>query len=344
MPPQTALVERNGSELNLPMTEVRVDDVVVVRPGSKIPVDGIVVSGQATVDQATITGESIPLSAFEGTQVFAATIAIGGAMRVRAERVGADTTFGRVIRMVEEAEMHRADMQRLADRVAGWYLPVVIALAALTFLISRNLSSVVAVLVVACACSFALATPIAILASVRAAARQGLLIKGGKYPEALARADTVLIDKTGTLTLGKPRITDVVDVDGIDPDAVLALAASTERYSEHPFAEAVRAHARNRGLAVAEATAFEALPGTGVRAQVDGHSVVVGNQRSVAAAHAAVGRELEEQGKTLLFVARDQHLVGILGAADTLRAGDPRGFAGSSQAGHPAPRTVHRRQ
>lgn len=197
MAPQTALIERDGVEHEMALAEVRVGDVVVVRPGAKIPVDGLVVAGRVTVDLASITGESMPVDVAEGDRVFAATVAGGGSLRVRTEGVGADTTFGRVIQMVEEAEVHRADVQRLADRVASWYLPVVVALAVLTCLVSRNLSAVVAVLVVACACSFALATPIAILASVGAAARRGLLIKGGKYLEALARADAVLIDKTG---------------------------------------------------------------------------------------------------------------------------------------------------
>ncbi len=320
MTPQTALVERDGGEHEVALAEVGVGDVVVVRPGATIPVDGLVVGGRATVDQASITGESMPVDVAPGDRVFAATVTSGGGLRVQTERVGVDTTFGRVIRMVEEAETHRADVQRLADRVAGWYLPVVVVLAALTFLISRNLSAVVAVLVVACACSFALATPMAILASVGAAARRGLLIKGGRYLEALARADAVLIDKTGTLTTGRPRVTDVIDHGGLGEDGVLRLAASAERYSEHPLAEAVRALALERGISLQMPDEFEALPGAGVRARVDGSMVVVGSRRLAGGdGGAMLGQELEAQGKSLLFVQRDQRLIGILAAADEMR-------------------------
>lgn len=318
--PQTALVERAACELEVTLAEIGVGEVVVVRPGGKIPVDGLVVGGHATVDQASITGESMPVDVAEGDRVFAATVAGGGSLRVRTERVGAETTFGQVIRMVEEAEMHRADVQRLADRVAGWYLPVVVVLAVLTFVVSHRISSVVAVLVVACACSFALATPIAILASVGAAAKRGLLIKGGKYLEALARADAVLIDKTGTLTTGRPVVTDIVDLDGLGQDGLLRLAASAERYSEHPLAEAVRARALERALPLQELDDFVAFPGAGVRARLDGSIVAVGSRRLAAGEDAATtqGYELEAEGKTLLFVTRDQHLVGIIAASDTL--------------------------
>ena len=328
MAPQTGLVERDGVEREVALAEVRVGNMVIVRPGAKIPVDGVVVAGRATVDQASITGESMPVDVVEGDRVFAASVASGGSLRVRTERVGEDTTFGRVIRMVEEAEVHRADMQRLADRVAGWYLPVVVALAVLTLAVSRDLSAVVAVLVVACACSFALATPIAILASVGAAARRGLLIKGGKYLEALARADAVLIDKTGTLTTGRPRVTDVIHLDGFGEDTVLRLAASAERYSEHPLAEAVRALALERRLSLEVPDEFEALPGAGVRARVGGSTVVVGSRRLAGSdGPATVGQELESQGKSLLFVVRDQRLVGVLAAADTLRPEIPEALA-----------------
>lgn len=320
MAPQTARVERDGQEVELPIAEVQVGDTVIVRPGEKIPVDGDVIDGQATVDQATITGESMPVEAGPGARVFAATIARLGHLRVRTIHVGADTTFGRVIKMVEEAEAHRADVQRIADKFSAYYLPVVAGIATLTFLISRNPLSTAAVLVVACSCSFALATPIAMLASIGAGAKRGLLIKGGKYLELLARADVLLIDKTGTLTLGKPQITDVIALNGLPDSEILALAASTERYSEHPLAETVRAAAREQGLTLAEPHDFEAIPGMGVRAKVDGSRVAVGSWRMMPNAavldHAA---ELEARGKTLLFIARDDELVGILAAADTLR-------------------------
>ncbi len=208
--PQTARVERDGQESEVPIATVIPGDIVIVRPGEKIPVDGEVVAGHAAVDQSTITGESMPVEAGLGARVYAATIASQGSLKVRTTHTGADTTFGRVIRLVEEAEANRADVQRVADRFAGYFLPVVAGIAALTYLISRDPMSVVAVLVVACSCSFALATPIAMLASIGAAAKHGLLIKGGKYLEVLAKADVLLIDKTGTLTLGKPQITEII--------------------------------------------------------------------------------------------------------------------------------------
>src|SRR5579883_3479667 len=321
--PQTARVERSGTEVIVPIAEVQVDETVVVRPGEVIPVDGVVVSGQATVNQAAITGESMPVEVSAGSQVFAATTATLGSLRVRVGHVGADTTFGRVITMVEEAEAHRAPVQRIADRFSAYFLPVVATIAALTFLITRHPLSAAAVLVVACSCSFALATPIAMLASIGAAASRGLLVKGGKYLELLARAEVLLIDKTGTITAGQPRITDVVPLDGASADEVLAMAASAERYSEHPLAAAVRAAAKQRALHLTEPEHFEALPGLGVRAQVDGSAVVVGSRRMVPGDVPPAGTQtleaLEAQGKTLLVVARDGTPIGVIAAADTPR-------------------------
>ncbi|MER3428123.1 MAG: copper-translocating P-type ATPase, partial [Pyrinomonas sp.] len=328
MAPQTARVERDGQEVEVPVGAVQVGDVVVVRPGDQIPVDGEVVSGQATVNQSAITGESMLVEVGPGARVFAASFVSLGGLRVRATAVGADSTFGRVIRLVKEAEAHRAEVQRLADRFSGYYLPVVATVAALTFLLSRNAIATAAVLVVACSCSFALATPIAVIASIGAAAKRGLLIKGGKYLEALAHADVLLLDKTGTLTLGWPQITDVVALNGLPQNEVLALAAAAERYSEHPLAKAVREAARARGLALGEPEQFEAIPGMGVRARVGQATVVVGSHRLAGNGQPpALVTDLEKQGKTLLFVARDGELVGVLAAADTLRPEVPAALA-----------------
>ena len=322
--PRTARVERDGREAEVPIGEVRVGETVIVRPGEQIPVDGEVMGGHATVDQAAITGESMPADVGPGGRVFAATLARLGSLRVRATHVGPDTTFGRVITLVEHAESHRADVQRVADRFCGYYLPVVVGIAALTFLLRHNLLATVAVLVVACACSFALATPIAMLASIGAGARRGILIKGGKYLESLARADVLLIDKTGTLTLGRPQVVDIVALNGVSDCDVVTLAASAERYSEHPLAEAVRAAARERGLSMEEPEEFEALPGLGVRARVRGAVIAVGSRRmgsSVVSVQNAAA--LEAQGKTLIYVARDDVPIGAIAAADTLRPEAP---------------------
>ena len=318
--PQTARVLRSDTEVEVPIAEVQVGDTVVVRPGEKVPVDGEVVSGQATMNQAAITGESMPVEVGAGGKVFAATLAQLGSLRVRTTGVGRDTTFGRVIKLVEEAETHRAEVQSLADKVSAYYLPVVAAIAVLTYVLSGNALATAAVLLVACSCSFALATPIAMLASVGAAAKRGLLIKGGKYLEALAKADVLLVDKTGTLTLGKPQVTDVVPFADVTEDDLLRLAASAERDSEHPLAEAVRRAARERNLRPSAPDRFEALPGRGVRAVVEGEAITVGNVRLVpeAAEHPRV-KDLEAQGKTLLLVARDGVPLGVLAAADTPR-------------------------
>ncbi len=326
--PQTARVERNNLELEIPITEVNVGEIVVVRPGEKIPVDGEVINGQATIDQAAITGESMPVEVTKGNHVFAASIAKLGGLQIKTLRVGADTTFGRVVKMVEEAEANRADVQRFADKFSAYYLPIVAGIGALTFLISRNPLSTAAVLVVACSCSIALATPVAMLASIGGSAKRGLLIKGGKYLEILARADVVLVDKTGTLTLGQPKITDIVPLNGLPASEILLLAASAERYSEHPLAEAVRRMARSENVELSESQSFEAIPGMGIRAKINGTAIQVGNRRLVPSADALpVVKELEEQGKTLLFLSRDNQLVGILAASDTLRSEVPASFS-----------------
>lgn len=318
--PQTARVERGGAEVDVPVTGVRPGDTVVVRPGERVPVDGTVVSGQATLNQSAITGESMPVEATAGTRVYAATLAQLGHLKVRAERVGRDTTFGKTVRLVEEAEANRGEVQRVAERFSALYLPIVATIALLTYLLSGNVLATVAVLVVACSCSFALATPIAMMASIGAAAKKGLLIKGGKYVEILARADVLLVDKTGTLTQGKPQLTDVVPTGDLSENELLALAASAERYSEHPLAQTVRLAALERGLTVPEPSGFEAVPGHGVRATVNGQRVEVGSHRLVPQGERAdVGAVLERAGKTLLFVAVDGELVGILGAMDTVR-------------------------
>ncbi len=335
--PQTARVDRDGAEIEMPIDQVKIDDMIIVRPGEKIPVDGDVIDGHATIDQAAITGEAMPVEAGPGAKVYAATFARLGSLRVRATHVGSDTTFGRVIKLVEEAEAHRANVQRFADKFSAYYLPVVATIAALTFLIKRDPLATAAVLVVACSCAFALATPIAMLASIGAGAKRGLMIKGGKYLESLARADVLLIDKTGTLTLGKPQITDIVNVDfgiqnseldsafHIPHSEILRLAASAEKYSEHPLAEAVRAAAMERHLDLLEPREFQAIPGFGVRARVNGSVVSVGSrrmltERSDLSPHI---QQLESQGKTLLYVSQDDQLIGVLAATDTSRAEVP---------------------
>ena len=366
MAPQSARVERDEGEQDVPIEEVQIGETVVVRPGEKIPVDGEVISGQATIDQASITGESMPVTVGEGSQVFAATIAQFGSLRVRATGIGSDSTFGRVIKMVEAAEANRANVQQIADKFSAYYLPVVAGIAFLTYLFSRNPLATAAVLVVACSCSFALATPIAMLASIGAAARHGLLIKGGKYIEALDKADVLLIDKTGTLTLGKPEVTDVLPAGApisyeaasirfpdrpaqsneSEIEALLKLAASVERFSEHPVAEAIRQAARKRGLSFFDIQDFEALPGLGVRGRLDGEPVMIGSRRMIEDSLNSesepsrlpeplieAAERFETQGKTILYVVQDGEACGLLAVADTLRPEVPGALAAVIQGG-----------
>ncbi len=342
--PQPARLERNGHEIEVPISQVQIGETVVIRPGEQIPVDGEVIAGHAIVDQSTITGESMPIEAGPGTQVFAATIASQGSLRVRAAHVGPDSTYGRVIKLVEEAEAHRGDIQRMADKFSAYYLPVVIGVALLTLIIRRDPLATAAVLVVACSCAFALATPIAMLASVGAGAKQGVLIKGGKYLEILPSADVLLIDKTGTLTLGKPYITDIVPIGVLQKNGanyatgeenieesqsrILTLAASAERYSEHPLAEAVRLEASQRGISPQELDDFEAIPGMGINAQLNGDSIRVGNRKFIEeiwgnTLDLAAIEQLRAQGKSLLYVALNGEPCGILAAADKLRSEVP---------------------
>lgn len=321
--PKQARVVRDSVEQEIPVEAVRPGEIVVVRPGEQIPVDGVVVEGHATVDQATITGEPLPVEAEPGSRVFAATIARLGSLRIRTERVGADTTFGRVVRLVQEAESNRAEVQRFADRFSSYYLPIVVAIAALTFLIRRDPLAMAAVLVVACSCSIALATPVAMLAAIGRAAREGVLIKGGKYIEALARANVLLLDKTGTLTLGRPQIERVIPFNGVEPTEALRLAASAERDSEHPLAEAVRAHAARQGIRLSEPTRFEAIPGKGVIAEVEGHCVAVGSHRLLAAQDAALVASVKETQGSVLWVVCDGKPIAALVATDTLRPETP---------------------
>lgn len=330
MAPQTARIEKNGEEKEIPIAEVQLDDIVIVRPGEKIPVDGEVIAGHAAVDQSSVTGEAMPVEAGIGSQVRGATILKQGTLKVRTQAVGAQSMFGRVIKMVEEAEAHRADVQQFADKFSAYYLPVVASIAALTFLFSRNPLATAAVLLVACSCTIALATPIAMLATIGMNAKHGVLIKGGKYIETLARADVLLIDKTGTLTLGKPVVTDIIALNGMDEHTLLARAASADRYSEHPLADALRRSAHERGLVLSEITNFESHTGKGVQATVDGKKVFVGKSPHAIPKQA---KEFEAQGKTVLYVSIDNSLTGFIAVSDTLRNEVPDALREAKQLG-----------
>ena len=320
MAPKTARVVQNGQELDLAIGDIKLGDVVVVRPGESIPIDGKVTEGHASVDQSAINGESMPVEVFEGKNVFAASILLNGMLKIKTSAVGRETTFGKIIKMVEEAEANRGEFQLLADKFSGYYLPIVALIAAGTFIISRNPIAAASVMVVACSCSFSLATPVAMLASIGSAAKKGLLFKGGKYIESLSKADTVFIDKTGTLTIGKPIITNVVTIGSFYAEELIQLCASAERYSEHPLAQAVLKEAEVRRLLLLPAKAFNNIPGKGITAEIDGRNIAVMNAPLTSVGEAAqLGKQLHTEGKTLLFVQVDGVDAGVLAAEDVLR-------------------------
>jgi len=342
--PKTARVLRDGAEVEVSIEQVQPRDRVLVRPGEQIPVDGRVLTGHSSVDQAPITGESLPVEKNEGDKVFAGTLNQLGMLTVDVTCIGRDTTLGKIVRLVEEAEASKAPVQKFADRYSSYFLPVVLGIGLLTMLVTRDPRHGIAVLVVACPCAVALATPLSVVASMGAAARHGILIKGGLYLEALARVDTVVVDKTGTLTLGKPSVTQILNLESqISAQAastqnptseILALAASLERYSEHPLAGAVIAEASARGLPLDGARDFAAIPGKGVTARVNGDVVCVGtrsllDERSVqvSADDARRAEELEVQGQTVLWLARGTEALGLIAVADVIRPEVPSAIA-----------------
>lgn len=332
--PETARVERGGGELVVPAGEVARGEVVLVKPGERIPVDGVVVDGRASVNQAPITGESVPLAKQPGDQVFAATICERGALRVRTERVGRDTTFGQIVRLVEEAEAAKAPVQRFADRFTAYYIPVVVMVAVGTYLIGGSATAAVATVLVACSCAIAMATPITVLAAVGQSAKRGIVIKGGRYLEALAKVDTLVMDKTGTLTVGRPEVSEVVAFDGPGEQEVLRLAASLERRSEHPLADGIVRAARVRSLVLGEPGDFKVYPGEGVSGTVDGVTVLCGTERLMGRAGVRVPDGIRERtlalardGKSVVLLARDGQMAGLIALADTLRAEVPGAIA-----------------
>jgi Cu+-exporting ATPase len=324
--PAVAHVLRNGHEQDVPVADVAVGESVVVRPGERIPVDGVVVAGHAPVDQAPITGESVPVDKAPGDSVFAATIAQAGALTVRATAASADTTFARIVRLVEEAESQKTPVQRFADRFSTWYLPIVLVISIATYLVTGAVVNAVAVLVVACACAITIATPVVVLASVGTAARRGLLIKGGIALEQLARVDTVVMDKTGTLTLGAPQMTDFVPLNGIPEDTLFRAVATIESRSEHPLARAIVEAGRERGSVPLDVEQFAALPGRGLVGTVGGTEWAIGNRRLLAErgvelslADDAQAQMLERAGRTTFFVMHAGGVAGLVGVTDVVR-------------------------
>src|SRR5213596_994857 len=332
--PRTAHVLREGREEEVPVELVQVDEVVVVRPGERIPVDGTIVEGFSAIDESMITGESIPVDKRVEDPVIGATMNKSGLLKIRATRVGADTTLNQIIKLVGDAQVARAPIQRLADRVASVFVPAVIVIAVVTFLVWRiafgesiahALVFFIAVLIIACPCALGIATPAAIMVGTGKGAENGLLIKGGEYLEKSHRLTTVVFDKTGTLTKGTPSVTDVVPFGRYTADELLRIAASAEKGSEHPLGQAIVRKAAERMAPLDEIEEFEAIPGRGIRAKVHGRSILLGNRALMADAgistvpgEGALAR-FEGEGKTAMLLAVDGQLAGLIAVADTLK-------------------------
>jgi heavy metal translocating P-type ATPase len=334
--PRTVAVRRDGQVIEVPSDQVRVDETVIVKPGGHIPVDGIVLSGRSFVEQAAITGEAMPVEKGQGDTVYAGTINQSGALEIGAQKLGRDTTFGRIIEAVERAEKSRAPIQKTADRLAGYLVYFALGAAILTFIITHNVRSTISVVIVAGACGIAAGTPLAILGAIGRAAHQGAIIKGGLYLEALAAVDTVLLDKTGTLTFGTPQIREVVSANGFGERQIIAAASIAERKSEHPLAKAVVARATELAIPLVDPDEFSYTPGRGVRVRHRGEEIVVGSLALLAEEGMTRGLPAESHspdGASEVYVARAGQVLGTILIADVLRPEAKNAIAAMRQMG-----------
>ena len=330
--PDTAVIEKDGAYVTVPASELKVGDIVIIRPGEAIPADGVIVEGGSSVDESALTGEPIPVSRSVGDRVMAASVNQKGSFKMRADKVGAETSLAGIIKLVKEAGATKAPISRLADRVSGIFVPVVMALAAVTFavwlIVARDIEAAfscgISVLVISCPCALGLATPVAVTVAIGRMAGRGILIKSAETVELLRDADTVLLDKTGTVTEGKPSVTDVV---AEDTELLFSVAASVEAASEHPLAEAIRRRCEAEGAAARPVTDFEALPGRGVRALLDGKSCFAGNAELMAeqgidaALYTEKAKLFARSGKTPMIFALDGKCIGLMAVADTVKPG-----------------------
>ncbi|WP_431026769.1 heavy metal translocating P-type ATPase [Lysinibacillus sp. LZ02] len=332
---KTAVVVRNGKELEIPLEEVIVGDVILVKPGEKIPVDGELIEGYTTIDESMLTGESIPVDKQKGDQLFGSTINKNGFIQMKATKVGRDTALAQIIKVVEDAQGSKAPIQRLADKISGVFVPIVIGIALVTFLVwfmfvtpgefTPALEALISVLVIACPCALGLATPTSIMAGSGRAAELGILFKGGEHLERTHHIDTVVVDKTGTVTNGKPALTDVTVASTLDEMTFLTLIASAEKQSEHPLAEAIVHGAKERNISLVAVDQFEAIPGYGIHATVNGTDVLVGTRKLMAQHHIDIVpilsdmEVLEAEGKTVMLAAFNGQYVGMVAVADTVK-------------------------
>ncbi|MED3949784.1 heavy metal translocating P-type ATPase [Priestia aryabhattai] len=332
---KTAVVVRDGAEIEIPVEEVQKDEVIFIKPGEKVPVDGEIIEGQSALDESMLTGESVPVDKSIGDKVIGATLNKNGFLKIKATNVGKETALAQIIKVVEEAQGSKAPIQRLADYISGIFVPIVVGIALLTFFVwyiwivpgefAPALEKLIAVLVIACPCALGLATPTSIMAGSGRAAEFGILFKGGEHLEATHKIDTILLDKTGTVTNGTPELTDVRIAQGYEENELLQLVASAERLSEHPLAQALVAGIKNKGIEIQDPLSFEAIPGHGVRATVQERELLIGTRKLMNQHKVNIDAALEEmtnlerEGKTAMLVALDGKYAGMLAVADTIK-------------------------
>ncbi len=324
--PRSALVRRDGKEIETAVETIQPGETVIVRDGERIPVDGNLVKGSGFVNQSAITGEAVAVEKLVGSRVFAGSVDQSGVFEVRTEKVGNETVFGQIIRLVEEAESRKAPIQRISDKLAAWLVEFTIIFAVITFLVTRNLISTISVIVVAGACGVAAGTPLAIVAVMGGLAKKGVIVKGGVYVQEMSKVDTVVIDKTGTLTFGDPEVTDVVGLDGCSTEQVLTYASAAEKFSKHPLAHAIVAKAQALGVTSGSTSSSDYMAGKGIVSWYDGEQVIVGNSVLMNEQHIALSNDVDttitskvSEGKTTVLVAHGGKICGVIGISDKIR-------------------------
>ncbi|NLJ77859.1 MAG: copper-translocating P-type ATPase [Tissierellia bacterium] len=331
--PKTARVIRDGEERDIDIADVIIGDVIVVRPGERIPVDGIIVEGNSAIDESMITGESIPIDKTVGEEVIGGTINKFGLFKFEATKVGKDMVLSQIVKLVEDAQGSKAPVQRLADKISGIFVPVVVGIAVITFLgfyfigndLNVGIINAVAILVIACPCALGLATPTAIMVGTGKGAENGILIKSGEHLERAHKMDTIVFDKTGTITRGEPEVTDIVAIDEMGEDELLRVAATVEKASEHPLGQAIVRKGEEKSLEITEPETFTAVPGMGLEAVLEGKDILIGNRRLMKEYSISTGEteeelfRLEEEGKTAMIIAIDEKIRGIIAVADQLK-------------------------
>ncbi|MCW4029864.1 MAG: cation-translocating P-type ATPase [Candidatus Bathyarchaeota archaeon] len=326
--PKTARVRKNGKELNVPIEQVKVGDMVLVKPGEKIPIDGEVLSGTGSINQASLTGESIAVQKSVNCKVLSGAIVELGALEIRAEKVGEDTTFAHIIKLIREGQANRAPIEKIAHRYARYFAPVLMVIAIGTYIFTSDVIAVVSTLVIACPCALTLATPTAVVASLGNAAKRGILIRGGATLESVGKTNTVVLDKTGTLTLGTPQVVDIKTFNGKSEAQVITLAALAEKFSEHPLAKAVLEKASTEGICPQDPSTFEVFPGQGVMVNYKGKEVLAGNEKLFQTKKVTLEQEVQENldtqkalGRTVFLVSENGLVIGSVSVADVSRAG-----------------------